>query len=154
MRHKNIESALQEARRFAPPPAFAARARLRAPELEAMRRGAAADHVGFWGELARKALHWHKPFTVTLDDSTAPNYRWFPDGELNVSWNCLDVHLAAHGDKTAIIAEGEAGDRMHQVFPAQSLDGGHSFPRPAKSARPATRSVSSPSWRSCDSIDW
>ena len=110
MRQKDIESALQEDRRFAPPPAFAAQARLQAPEVEAMRRHAAADHVGFWGELARKSLHWHKPFTVTLDDSTAPNYRWFPDGELNVSWNCLDVHLAARGDQTAIIAEGEAGD--------------------------------------------
>ncbi len=110
MTQKDIESALHENRRFPPPPAFAARARLRGPEVEAMRRHAAADHVGFWGELARRSLHWHRPFTVTLDDSTAPNYQWFPDGELNVSWNCLDAHLAAHGDKPAIIAEGEAGD--------------------------------------------
>ena len=110
MIQKNIESALQENRRFPPPPDFAARARLRSPEVEAMRRHAARDHVGFWGELARHALHWHRPFTVTLDDSMAPNYQWFPDGELNVSWNCLDVHLAAHGDKPAILFEGEAGD--------------------------------------------
>ena len=110
MTQKNIESALHENRRFPPPPAFAARARLRGPQVAAMRRHAAADHVGFWGELARRALHWHRPFTVTLDDSMAPNYQWFPDGELNVSWNCLDVHLAAHADKPAIIAEGEAGD--------------------------------------------
>ena len=75
-----------------------------------MRRKAATDHVGFWADLARKSLYWHKPFTVTLDDSKAPNYRWFPDGELNVSWNCLDIHLEARGDKTAIIFEGEAGD--------------------------------------------
>jgi acetyl-CoA synthetase len=110
MQQKNIESALQETRRFPPPPEFAARARLRGPEVDAMRRHAARDHVGFWGELARRSLHWHKPFTVTLDDSLAPNYRWFPDGELNVSWNCLDAHLTQHGDKTAILFEGEAGD--------------------------------------------
>ncbi len=110
VRPQNIESALHEDRRFPPPPAFAARARLRAAQVAAMRRRAARDHVGFWGELAREHLHWHKPFGITLDDSTAPNYRWFPDGELNVSWNCLDVHLQARGDKTAIIAEGEAGD--------------------------------------------
>ena len=110
MIQKNIESALQENRRFPPPPDFAARARLRSPEVEAMRRHAARDHVGFWGELARHALHWHRPFTVTLDDSMAPNYQWFPDGELNVSWNCLDVHLAARADKPAILFEGEAGD--------------------------------------------
>ncbi len=110
MDQENIESALQENRRFAPPAAFTARARLRAQEVEAMRRKAATDHVGFWADLARKSLYWHKPFTVTLDDSRAPNYRWFPDGELNVSWNCLDVHLEARGDKTAIVFEGEAGD--------------------------------------------
>ncbi|HVN99895.1 MAG TPA: acetate--CoA ligase [Steroidobacteraceae bacterium] len=110
MSQKDIESALQEVRRFPPPPDFAARARLRATEVDAMRRQAAADHVGFWAGLARRSLHWHRPFTVTLDDSSAPNYRWFPDGELNVSWNCLDAHLGLQGDKTAIVFEGEAGD--------------------------------------------
>src|SRR6476646_8162390 len=106
---ENIESALLEHRRFPPPDSFVARARLRPQEVEAMRRKAEADHVGYWADLARKSLYWHKPFTVTLDDSKAPNYRWFPDGQLNVSWNCLDVHLAARGEKPAIIFEDEAG---------------------------------------------
>jgi acetyl-CoA synthetase len=106
---ENIESALLEHRRFPPPDSFVARARLRPQEVEAMRRKAEADHVGYWADLARKSLYWHKPFTVTLDDSRAPNYRWFPDGQLNVSWNCLDVHLAARGEKPAIIFEDEAG---------------------------------------------
>ncbi len=110
MTPKNIESALQEIRRFPPPADFAARTRLPKSKVEAMRREAAADHVGFWAGQARASLHWHKPFTVALDDSSAPNYRWFPDGELNVSWNCLDAHLDDHGDKTAIVFEGEAGD--------------------------------------------
>ena len=110
MDQTNIESALHEKRRFPPPAAFAARARLRAQDVEAMRRKAATDHVGFWGDLARKSLYWHKPFTVTLDDSKAPNYRWYPDGQLNVSWNCLDIHLEARGEKTAIIFEAEAGE--------------------------------------------
>ena len=110
MDQKDIESALQENRRFPPPAAFVARARLRAQEVEVMRRKAQTDYLGYWADLARKSLYWHKPFAVTLDDSKAPNYRWFPDGELNVSWNCLDVNLEARGDKTAIIFEGEAGD--------------------------------------------
>ncbi len=55
-------------------------------------------------------LHWHQPFSIALDDSDAPNYRWFCDGELNVSDNCLDVHLAERGHKTAIIFESEAGE--------------------------------------------
>jgi acetyl-CoA synthetase len=107
---KDIESALHEEREFPPPAAFAARARIGAAGAAAMRAAAAADHVGFWADLARRSLHWHRPFTVALDDSRAPNYRWFTDGELNVAWNCLDVHLESRGEQPAIIFEGEAGD--------------------------------------------
>ena len=107
---KNIVSALQEERSFPPAPKFAARAQIKPEELAALRRQAAEDPIGFWAGLARRELSWHKPFTVTLDDSSAPNYRWFTDGLLNVSFNCLDVHLAERGHKTAIIFEGEPGD--------------------------------------------
>jgi acetyl-CoA synthetase len=110
MANKNIVSVLLEKRSFAPPPEFTQRARLEPADLEKLREHAAKDHVGFWAELARKELHWQTPFTVTLDDSNAPNYRWFTDGRLNVSYNCLDVHLARQGDKTALIFEGEPGD--------------------------------------------
>jgi acetyl-CoA synthetase len=110
MASKNITSVLQEERTFAPPAEFSARARIKAADLERMRRQAAADPVGFWARLAREELTWHTPFTVTLDDSAAPNYRWFGDGRLNVSFNCLDVHLAERAEKTAIIFEGEPGD--------------------------------------------
>ena len=71
---------------------------------------AARDYVGFWADLAAAEIDWHRPFTVALDDSKAPNYRWFTDGQLNVSHNCLDVHLAERGEKTAIVFEGEPGD--------------------------------------------
>jgi acetyl-CoA synthetase len=107
---KDIESALQEEREFPPPAGFAAHARIGAAEAAALRAAAAADHVGFWADLARRSLHWHRPFTVVLDDSRAPNYRWFTDGELNVAWNCLDVHLARRADQPAIVFEGEAGE--------------------------------------------
>jgi acetyl-CoA synthetase len=110
MSQKNIESILQEARVFPPNPEFVSRARVRAADLAALRRGAEEDHVGFWAHLARAELIWHRPFTVALDDKKAPNYRWFVDGELNVSVNCLDVHLESRGHKTAIIFEGEKGD--------------------------------------------
>jgi acetyl-CoA synthetase len=110
MASKNIVSVLQEERTFAPAPDFTARARLKPADLERMRRQAAADPNGFWGDLARREITWQTPFTVTLDDSAAPNYRWFTDGRLNVSFNCLDVNLAERGRKTAIIFEGEPGD--------------------------------------------
>jgi len=110
MASKNIESVLQEKRTFAPPAQFTARARLKAVELESLRRHAEADYTGFWAQLAREQIVWRKPFTVTLDESDAPNYRWFTDGRLNVSFNCLDVHLAERGRKPAILFEGEPGD--------------------------------------------
>ncbi|MEZ5486803.1 MAG: acetate--CoA ligase [Steroidobacteraceae bacterium] len=110
MSKKNIESVLLEQRSFPPPKAFSARARLGPRDFEALQRRAAADPVEFWSELARAEIHWQKMFTVGLDDSQAPNYRWFTDGELNVSFNCLDVHLAEHGHRTAILFEGEPGD--------------------------------------------
>ena len=106
---KRIESTLQEIRQFPPSPAFAAAAHPDRVELEALHAAAARDHVGFWADQARAALTWQRPFTQTLDDSAAPNYRWFADGLLNVSVNCLDVHLARHGDRTALIFEAEGG---------------------------------------------
>ena len=110
MSQNNIESVLHEARVFPPNPVFAGRARIGVNDLDALHRRAETDPVGYWADLARSEIDWHKPFTQTLDDTSAPNYRWFADGELNVSYNCLDVHLSAHADRTAIIFEGEPGD--------------------------------------------
>jgi acetyl-CoA synthetase len=110
MADKNIKSILLEERSFPPPADFTARARIKPQDLAALRERARADHVGFWSELAARELTWHTPFTVRLDDREAPNYRWFSDGRLNASYNCLDVHLAERGHKTAVIFEGEPGD--------------------------------------------
>jgi acetyl-CoA synthetase len=107
---KNIESALVEQRSFPPSPEFTARARIKPRDLDNLRKRAADDHVGFWADLASQELSWHRPFTVALDEARAPNYRWFTDGRLNASWNCLDVHLNERGHKTAVIFEGEPGD--------------------------------------------
>jgi len=107
---RDIKSILLEERVFRPPPAFAERARVKPRDLERLRQKAAADAQGFWADLARSELTWHAPFTVTLDRSRAPNFAWFTDGRLNVSFNCLDVHLSERGHKTAIVFEGEPGD--------------------------------------------
>jgi acetyl-CoA synthetase len=107
---QNIESVLNEQRVFDPPVEFAARARLKADELERLRREAREDPLGYWANLARETLLWNKPFTQVIDESCAPNYRWFTDGELNVSVNCLDRHLSERAEKKAIIFEGEDGE--------------------------------------------
>jgi acetyl-CoA synthetase len=110
MAQKDIQSVLQEDRLFAPSAEFRERAVLHGADLAAMYARAAEDYIGFWSDLAMAEIDWHRPFTVPLDDSHAPNYRWFTDGELNVSHNCLDVHLETRGEKVAIIFEGEPGD--------------------------------------------
>ena len=102
MNNQNIKSVLVEERLFAPSPEFTAQARLNPEDVAALRAEAASNHKGFWARQAQTELRWHKPFSVTLDESKAPNYRWFVDGELNVSHNCLDVHLEERGHKTAV----------------------------------------------------
>ena len=110
----NIESILQEDRQFLPSEEFSSNARIKSrADLDALHKKAADDHEGFWADLAREELDWHKPFETALDDSNAPHYKWFSDGELNVSYNCLDRNLATRGNKTAIIFEGEKGDTRH-----------------------------------------
>ncbi|MEN9705996.1 MAG: acetate--CoA ligase [Pseudomonadota bacterium] len=110
MSSPSLESVLQENRLFPPSTRFAEAAGLDSARLESLHAAAARDPVGFWGDQAREALRWHRPFTEVLDESEAPNYRWFGDGQLNVSVNCLDVHLESRADKTAIIFESEPGD--------------------------------------------
>ena len=105
-----IESVLQEKRVF-PPPADAVNG-ANISGMEAYRKlvaEAERDFEGFWARLARETLAWSKPFTKVLDESKAPFFRWFHDGELNASYNCLDRHLKSQPDKVAIIFEADDG---------------------------------------------
>ena len=71
---------------------------------------AEADYAGYWARLAREFVSWKTPFTKVLDESKAPFFKWFEDGTLNVSYNCLDRHVERGlGDKTAIIFEADDG---------------------------------------------
>ena len=101
-----IENLLQETRKFPPSKEFVSNA-VAKPELY---EEAKKDRLGFWANRARE-LYWHKPFTQTLDWSNAPFAKWFHDGELNVSYNCLDRHVeAGNGERVALYFEGEPGD--------------------------------------------
>ncbi|MDP9363964.1 MAG: acetate--CoA ligase [Chloroflexota bacterium] len=107
-----IESLLAEDRAFPPPPEFAARANVRDASIY---ERASADPEAFWAEEAAK-LEWFRPWDRVLEWDP-PFAKWFSGGQLNVSVNCLDRHIAAgRGDKVAFFWEGEPGDRRAVTY--------------------------------------
>jgi acetyl-CoA synthetase len=94
-----------------PPAGLVAAARVSGmPAYLALAAEAEQDHEAYWARLAREFLSWKKPFTKTLNSSNAPFFKWFEDGTLNVSYNCLDRHVdAGKGDKIALIFEADDG---------------------------------------------
>ncbi len=110
MTDQSINSVLHEERLFPPSSTFVEQARVTKASFDELHRQAEQDYEGFWAGLARSEIDWQTPFSVTMDESNAPHYRWFTDGKLNISYNCIDRHLASRGDSTAIIFEGEQGD--------------------------------------------
>ena len=107
----DIETLKQESRIFNPSADFVNNANISGMEAyQAMCAAAERDYEDFWAQLARENIAWHKPFTKTLNESEAPFYRWFEDGQLNVSYNCLDRNLQnGNAGKTAIIFEADGG---------------------------------------------
>ena len=103
---RRLEELLHQ-ERFAPPAEFLATERVNEASLDAHTEGGPDE---FWAEQAR-GLHWDEPFTTILDDSNPPFYKWFTDGTLNVSYNCLDRHVeAGRGDRVAFYWAGEEGE--------------------------------------------
>jgi acetyl-CoA synthetase len=103
---KGIANLLKEERRFPPSEEFAAQANAQ-PELYTE---ADDDFVAYWKRQALERVTWFKEPTEGLDDSNAPFFTWFADGELNIAYNCLDRHLETGGDKVAYHWVGEPGD--------------------------------------------
>src|SRR5271169_2754244 len=108
----NIESVLLEKRVFPPGERSVRAAAISGMDAYlALCKRAQSDPDGFGRGLALENVLWHKPFTQVLDESKAPFYRWFADGQLNASYNCLDRNLQnGNADKTAIIFEADGGE--------------------------------------------
>jgi acetyl-CoA synthetase len=105
---------LLEVERFAPPSEFAARALLADP---AVYEEAAADPDAWWLRQAKELLDWDSEPSEALDESNPPFFKWFADGELNVSANCLDRHVAAGlGDRVAYHWRGEEGEERDLTY--------------------------------------
>jgi acetyl-CoA synthetase len=107
----NIESVLRETRLFPPSAEVVASANISGEAAyQALLDEAATDYEGFWARLARDYLLWQKPFTKVLNESDRPFFKWFEDGKLNVSYNCLERNLQnGNAQKTAIIFETDDG---------------------------------------------
>lgn len=98
-------------KQYLPPPAFVEAAHVKGMDgYRALVAEAEADYEGFWARQARELLSWQTPFTKVLNDSDAPFFKWFEDGKLNVSYNCLDRNVERGlGDKVALIFEADDG---------------------------------------------
>ncbi|MEN9373185.1 MAG: Acetyl-coenzyme synthetase [Pseudomonadota bacterium] len=81
------------------------------PAYEALCQEAEADYEGYWSRLAKELISWQTPFTKVLNEENAPFFKWFEDGRLNASYNCLDRNVEnGLGDKTALIFEADGGE--------------------------------------------
>src|SRR5262249_10366883 len=114
--HVNIDSILNEKRVFPPPPEFSERAHIKSlQDYEAVYEEAKADPEKFWARAAQD-LHWFKPWDKVLEWD-APWAKWFVGGEINLSYNCLDRHVATwRRNKAAILWEGEPGDQRTLTY--------------------------------------
>ena len=111
MSDRTLENLLQEDRLFPPSAEFVARANV-GPEVYEQ----SEDWKNWWLEQARNRITWYKEPTESVDESTPPFYRWFADGQLNLSYNCLDRHLDTLGDKVAYHWIGEPGDTRDLTY--------------------------------------
>ncbi len=90
-------------------------------EYERLQNFAKKDYEGFWDSFAKEKIKWKKPYTKILDESNMPFVKWFEDGELNVSEQCIDRHLETKADKVAILFEGELGDTQKITYRELSI---------------------------------
>ena len=118
----NIDSILHEERVFSPTSEFSERAHIKSmAELEQLRAEASADPEGFWGRMAEE-LHWFKKWTKVLEWEP-PHAKWFTGGKINLSYNCLDRHVASwRRNKAALIWEGEPGDQRTLTYQQLHLE--------------------------------
>ena len=112
----NIESVLQEDRVFPPPREFSAQAHIKSEaELDSLRAEAHANPEAFWARMAEE-LHWFKKWDTVLKWNP-PHAEWFGGGKINISYNCLDRHLATwRRNKAALIWEGEPGETRTYTY--------------------------------------
>ena len=112
-----IESMHHEDRLFKPSEEISKNAHISSfDHYKALCKKANENYEEFWADLANELLIWNKPFTKILNEDNAPFYKWFEDGKLNASHNCLDRHLKTQPDKPALIFEADDGSNKVVTF--------------------------------------
>ena len=114
----SINNILEENRIFPPSKEFSKNALIKDfKELIELKEAAKKDSIKFWDDYAKSEIDWFEPYQTVLDDNNAPFYRWFPEGKINISYNCLDRHIKnGLSDKTALIWQGEPGDNKKFTY--------------------------------------
>ncbi len=108
---------MSESKIYAVPAGYAQATTLSESDYQRLYAESVNNPEAFWANEA-KCVEWSKPFTKVKDvsfDRDDFHVRWYEDGEINLSYNCLDRHLATHPDKTAIIWEGDHPSEQKQV---------------------------------------
>jgi len=116
-KENSINNILEEKRIFPPSKEFAEKSNISSQELLSLKKQALDNPTKFWGSFAKSELDWFEPFKTVLDSDNAPFYKWFKEGKLNITYNCLDRHIRRGlGEKTALIWEGEPGDSKKYTY--------------------------------------
>ncbi|MCQ9204287.1 MAG: acetate--CoA ligase [Prochlorococcus marinus CUG1436] len=114
----SINNILEEKRIFPPSKKFAENSNISTQEeLLSLKKQASDNPIQFWKSFAKSELDWFEPFQTVLDNENAPFFKWFKEGKLNITYNCLDRHIKRGlGGKTALIWEGEPGDSKKYTY--------------------------------------
>ena len=114
----SINNILDEKRLFPPSKEFSEKANIKSfEELMSLKKQSLDNPIEFWESFANSEIDWFEPFKTVLDRSNAPFYKWFKEGKLNITYNCLDRHIKnGNGNKTALIWEGEPGDNRKYTY--------------------------------------
>jgi acetyl-CoA synthetase len=116
MDDKSIDTVLEEARKFPPSAAFKKKAHIASmDEYRRLYKESIENPDKFWAGVAEE-LHWFEKWERVLDESDKPFYKWFAGGKTNISYNCVDRHLAKNANKAAIVWEGEPGDQRTLTY--------------------------------------
>ncbi len=101
---------------FVPNQDFVNQANINLQKFNELNKKAQDNYELYWAELAREKIDWHKPFNSVLNQKKAPFFTWFEDGQLSISYNCLDRHVKNNPNKIALIFESDNGQTIKVTY--------------------------------------